>query len=219
MKKPKFKLLNEFKAFITRGNVLDLAVGMIIGAAFTAIVSALVNSIFKPLINAIPMGGVEGLITMLVPKDANGVTVAMGAATIDLSKSVYIDWGAFIMAIINFLLTAVVLFSIIKAINIVRDGMSGMKNGAKFISSLSDEEKAELKAKGMSRKEIKAIQQKRADELAAQEAKAAEEAAAAAAAVETTDDLLRQIRDLLKAQQITTDQIPDEIKQQAQEQE
>lgn len=53
MKKPKMGLLKEFKAFITRGNVVDLAVGMIIGAAFTAIVTALVNNIFKPLINAI----------------------------------------------------------------------------------------------------------------------------------------------------------------------
>lgn len=67
-KKPEFKLLKEFKAFITKGNVVDLAVGMIIGAAFTAIVTALVNSIFKPLINAIPMGDLQGLITMLVAK-------------------------------------------------------------------------------------------------------------------------------------------------------
>lgn len=211
MKKPKFKLLNEFKAFITRGNVIDLAVGMIIGAAFTAIVNALVNSIFKPLINAIPMGGVEGLITMLVPKDATGATVAIGSAAIDMTKSVYIDWGAFIMAIINFLLTAVVLFAIIKVINTVRDGMGGITKNAKFLASLTPEEKAELKAKGLSNKEIKAIQQKRAEEKAAQEAKAAEEAKAAAAAVETTDDLLREIRDLLKAQQLTKADVPQEV--------
>jgi hypothetical protein len=70
------KIFEEFKKFITKGNVVDLAVGMIIGAAFTAIVNALVNNIFKPLINAIPMEGVEGLITMLVPRDANGIKVA-----------------------------------------------------------------------------------------------------------------------------------------------
>ena len=63
------KFFAEFKKFITRGNVIDLAVGMIIGAAFTAIVNALVNGIFKPLINAIPMGNIQGLITMLVPKN------------------------------------------------------------------------------------------------------------------------------------------------------
>ncbi|MBR2056421.1 MAG: MscL family protein, partial [Clostridia bacterium] len=74
-KKPEFKLIKEFKKFITKGNVVDLAVGMIIGAAFTAIVNALVNNIFKPLINASPLGGVEGLVTMLVEKNADGLTV------------------------------------------------------------------------------------------------------------------------------------------------
>lgn len=113
-KKPEFKLLKEFKAFITKGNVVDLAVGMIIGAAFTAIVTALVNNIFKPLINAIPMGDLQGLITMLVAKNAEGLTAAECAQkgvefVVDMTKSVYIDWGAFIMAIINFLITALVL--------------------------------------------------------------------------------------------------------------
>ena len=126
------KIFEEFKKFITKGNVVDLAVGMIIGAAFTAIVNALVNSIFKPLINAIPMEGVEGLITMLVPRDANGITVDKTSELIDLSQSVYIDWGAFIMAIINFVLTAVVLFALVKIINTVRDGMGGMKNRAEL---------------------------------------------------------------------------------------
>ena len=54
------KLWNEFKTFVSRGNVIDLAVGMIIGAAFTAIVNALVNSILKPLINWIPGAGDTG---------------------------------------------------------------------------------------------------------------------------------------------------------------
>ena len=106
------KIFEEFKKFITKGNVVDLAVGMIIGAAFTAIVNALVNNIFKPLINAIPMEGVEGLITMLVPRNAEGVKVAMDSAAIDLSQSVYIDWGAFITAILNFFIIAFTLFVI-----------------------------------------------------------------------------------------------------------
>ena len=157
------KILTEFKEFITRGNVMGLAVGMIIGAAFTAIVNALVNSILKPLINAVPLGDVSGLITMLVPKDADGVELVgnFDPSLIDLSKSVYIDWGAFIMAIITFLLTALVLFFI----------------------------------QGKSRREIKAILAERAAEA---QAKAEEEAAAAKP--ETTDDLLREIRDLLRAQ-------------------
>ena len=192
------KIFQEFKAFITRGNVVDLAVGMIVGAAFTAIVTALVNNIFKPLINAIPMEGVEGLITMLVPRNAEGVKVAMDSTAIDLSQSVYIDWGAFIMAIVNFLLTAVVLFSLVKVINKFRDGMGGMKNRAELVASLTDEEKATCKnAMLPSRKELKAIVAER-EAKAAEEKLAAEEAAKAEAEKETMEDILRDIRDALK---------------------
>lgn len=198
--KKKCGLLQEFKTFITRGNVIDLAVGMIIGAAFTAIVNALVNNIFKPLINCIPMGDLAGggLITMLVPKDANGVECA--AAVADLTKSVYIDWGAFIMAVINFLLTAVILFAIIKVINSLRGGVNEL-NKQKI--NLSKEEKAQLKAQGMNRKQMKEYADKKAADEAA---KAAEEAAKAAAeaaanAPETTDQILKDIRDLLRSLQ------------------
>ena len=196
MKKLKMpKIFTEFKEFITRGNVMGLAVGMIIGAAFTAIVNALVNSILKPLINAIPIGdGVSGLVTMLVYKDAAGtiLTGDFDRALIDMTKSVYIDWGAFIMAIITFLLTALVLFFILKAIATAQKGFGGLKGDMELLSS---DEAEQLRKEGKSRKEIKAILEQRAAEK-----KAAEEAAAAAAKPETTDDLLREIRDLLRAQ-------------------
>ena len=200
------KIFEEFKKFITKGNVIDLAVGMIIGAAFTAIVNALVNNIFKPLINAIPMEGVEGLITMLVAKNADGLTEAQALAqnipfVIDLTQSVYIDWGAFIMAIINFFLTAVVLFALVKIINTVRDGMGGMKDRAELVASLTDEEKATCKNPLVpKKKELKAIVAAR-EEKAAAEAEAAriaeEKAKAEAEAKESTDDILRDIRDYL----------------------
>lgn len=199
MKKIKMpKIFTEFKEFITRGNVMGLAVGMIIGAAFTAIVNALVNSILKPLINAIPIGdGLSGLITMLVPRDAEGAEMAMSVfqadpTLADLSKSVYIDWGAFIMAIITFLLTALVLFFILKAVTSVQKGFGSVKGE---LGLLSSEEAEELRRQGKSRKEIKAILAERAAEA---QAKAEEEAAANKP--ETTDDLLREIRDLLRAQ-------------------
>ena len=203
LKKPEFKLIKEFKKFITKGNVVDLAVGMIIGAAFTAIVNALVNNIFKPLINAIPLGGVEGLVTMLVEKNADGLTAAQVPAgtefVVDLTKSVYIDWGAFIMAIVNFFLTAMVLFAIIKLINKFREGMGGMKNKAELLASLTDEEKATCKNPLVpSKKELKAILQARADKEAAKKAEEEAAAAAAAAEKETTEDILKDIRDLLK---------------------
>ncbi len=187
------KIFKEFKQFITRGNVIDLAVGMIIGAAFTAIVTAVVNNIFKPVINMIPLGDLSGagLITMLVPKDANGTVVERGSALIDLTQSVYIDWGAFIMAVINFLLTAIILFIIIKAINSFRDGAKQYQ-----ITNLGKSEIRELRAQGMSRKQIKAYaEQKAADDAA----KAAAEAEANKP--ETTDDVLKDIRELLRAMQ------------------
>lgn len=190
MKKPKFGIFKEFKAFITRGNVLDLAVGMIIGAAFTAIVTALVNGIFKPLINAIPMGDISGLITMLRPEytiNADGVKV------LDMAASVYINWGDFIMAIVNFLLTAIILFAIIKIINTFRGGVNEYNNALK---SLSKEEKAELKAQGMSTKQMKDYAEKKAAEAAA-----VAEAEAKANAPETTDEILKDIRELLKSLQ------------------
>lgn len=175
------KFFSEFKKFITRGNVIDLAVGMIIGAAFTAIVNALVNGVFKPLINAIPMGDIEGLITMLVPKNSEGVIIEAGVENqvIDLTKSVYINWGDLIMAIISFFITALVLFLIIKVINTVRDASK----------SIAEKQKAKIKKK-LAKGEISA------EEAAAEEAAIVAEPAAP---VETTDDLLREIRDLLKA--------------------
>lgn len=189
------KFFSEFKKFITRGNVIDLAVGMIIGAAFTAIVTALVNSIFKPLINMIPIGeGLNGLITMLVPKDATGATLDLAVAgardMIDLTKSIYIDWGAFIMAVINFLITAFILFLIVKAINAVRDGGKTLKS-----YRFTDEEKAEMKEKGLSAKQMRKLLDERKAEA---DAKAAAEAEANKP--ETTEQILAEIRELLKAQ-------------------
>lgn len=189
------KLIKEFKTFITRGNVIDLAVGMIIGAAFTAIVNALVNNILKPLINWIPMGdGISGLRTVL------GEPVYMldgeGQMVIDWASTNFIDWGAFIMAIINFLLVAVVLFVIIKLINTARSGMSGIKKDAAFIASLTEEEKKAIGGK-ISKKNLQKI---KADREAAEKAKAEAEAKAKAeaeAANPSVEELLAQIRDLL----------------------
>lgn len=178
------KFFAEFKAFITRGNVVDLAVGMIIGAAFTAIVTALVNGIFKPLIDMIPMGdGLNGLVTVLRGTYVEGELV--------LSESVYIDWGAFLMAIVNFLLTALVLFLIIKVINTVRTNAEKLQ-GAKIDKQL----KAELKAKGMNKAQmIEYVAQQKAEE----EAKAAAEAEANKP--ETSEQILAEIRELLKSLQ------------------
>ena len=91
-------MLNEFKAFIARGNVLDLAVGVVIGAAFTAIVTSLVDDLINPLIGLI-VGGV----------DFSGLSVGVGDAQF--------MYGNFITAIIKFLIIAWVVFLIVKGVN------------------------------------------------------------------------------------------------------
>lgn len=109
------KLISDFKKFISKGNVIDLAVGMIIGAAFTAIVNALVNYILKPLIAAIP--GADGTSALKVTlKDA--VVDSAGNVT---SEAVVLDFGEVISAVITFFLTAVILFAIVKVIISIRE--------------------------------------------------------------------------------------------------
>ena len=102
-------LIKEFKEFISRGSVLDLAVGMIIGAAFTAIITAVVNHVLKPLISLIPLGKSGTFKTVLKPAVIEGEVV--------VQEEIAILWSEVISAIITFLATALVLFIIIKAIN------------------------------------------------------------------------------------------------------
>ena len=187
------KFFKEFKTFISRGNVVDLAVGVIIGGAFSAIVNALTNQILMPLINKvlsliIGQDGLSGAVTMLSPAYLDE------AQTIyDMANSIYIDWGAFITAIINFLLIALVLFCIVKAINSVN---AGVKKGKEKFAPLTKEEIKALRSEGKSVKEIEAAAQAKA----AAEVEAARIAAeeAAANAPKTEQQLLSEIVDLLK---------------------
>ena len=95
-------LIKEFKEFISRGNVMDMAVGVIIGGAFTAIVNSLVNDMLMPLLSLLTGGF-----------DFPGLCIALGEG----ENAATINYGSFISAIINFLLIALVIFLIIKAIN------------------------------------------------------------------------------------------------------
>ena len=180
------KFFKEFKDFISRGNVIDLAVGVIIGGAFTAIVTALTTNILRPLINWIIYlcGGGEGIAAY---------TFLVGSAE-DMDSAIYIDWGAFISAIINFILIALVLFLIIKAINRAKSGLGKGKKG--FLILLKPEVRA-LRKEGKSWAEIREIAQKLAAEKQAADEKAAAEAAAIAEA-NKPETILKEIRDLLK---------------------
>ena len=105
-------MLKEFKEFISKGNVMDLAVGIIIGAAFTAIVSSLVGDLINPIIGLI-LGGVNFSDMFISLSDA---TPASLAAAKEAGNPVF-AYGAFITAIINFLIIAWVVFMIVKAMN------------------------------------------------------------------------------------------------------
>lgn len=103
----KSKIWGEFKEFISRGNVVDLAVGMIIGSAFTAIVNSVVNDLVMPLIGWM-FGGINFTSLRLVLREADE---AAGIAEASL------NYGNLIQSIVNFLLIAVVIFTLVKLIN------------------------------------------------------------------------------------------------------
>jgi large conductance mechanosensitive channel len=106
------KMLKEFKDFISKGNVMDLAVGIIIGAAFTAIVNSLVGDLINPIIGLI-LGGIN-FSDMFI--DLSGTAPASMAAAKDSGAAVF-AYGSFITAIINFLIIAWVVFMLVKAMN------------------------------------------------------------------------------------------------------
>jgi len=182
-------VIAEFKKFITRGNVVDMAVGVIIASAFTKIVNGFTQGIVMPFVNWIVYlcaGDMElsEIVTVLKPvytlDEAGNATT-----TLDTAKSIIINWGTLIQAIIDFLLIALVLFAILKTFNYIKDKKEWINNK---------------------------LNQKEIEEKKAQEAKAAEEAKAKAAEelalkvaankqkaeTETTNALLVEIIDLLK---------------------
>ncbi|MCR4621845.1 MAG: large conductance mechanosensitive channel protein MscL [Clostridiales bacterium] len=110
------KLWNEFKSFAFKGNVLDLAVGMIIGSAFTAIVTALVNSIFMPLLSLIT-GKVDFNAMKWTIKTGSAVTYLEDGTEVVEDHLTEIPYGMFLQAIFVFIFTALCLFIVVKSIN------------------------------------------------------------------------------------------------------
>ncbi|MDX8352761.1 large conductance mechanosensitive channel protein MscL [Cognatiyoonia sp. IB215182] len=118
-------MINEFKEFIAKGNVMDMAVGIIIGAAFTAIVTSLVGDLINPII-ALFTGGIDfsGWFYTLDGSDHASLAAAQeaGAAVFAI--------GNFIMAVINFLIVAFVVFILVKMVNRIKDAAEGEKEEA-----------------------------------------------------------------------------------------
>ena len=172
MKKEKKKstFWKDFKAFISRGNIIDLAVGLVVGAAFTAIVNSLVNDIIKPLIALLVGGNFSELVAVLRPEQLNEA----GEVVVE---AITLNYGNLIMAILTFLIDAFVIFTVLR---IVRSAQRRMKESGEKL-------KEKLARKG-------------------QAAEAGEETVEAVSAPEpvpskpTAEELLAEIRDLLRAQ-------------------
>lgn len=105
-------MFGEFKKFAMRGNVIDLAVGVVIGASFTGIVNSLVNDVVMPPIGWL-MGGLDFSNFFAVLKGADAPTLAAAKA----AGAVTINYGVFINTVINFLVIALVLFMVVSWIN------------------------------------------------------------------------------------------------------
>ncbi len=103
------KFIEEFKTFISRGNVLDMAVGVIVGGAFGAITGSLVNDVITPL-----------LAVLFNSPNPDALNITLRAAT-EEKEAIVLGLGTFLGTIVNFLVIALVLFSVIKAINKARE--------------------------------------------------------------------------------------------------
>lgn len=169
--KKKSTFWKDFKAFISRGNIIDLAVGLIIGAAFTAIVNSLVNDIIKPLIALLVGGNLSELAVILRPEEVNEAGEV-------IVEAITLNYGNLIMAILTFLIDALVIFT---AVRIVRNVQRRIR-----------EEGEKLKLK---------LTKKENGEVAEAEAVVEEQAPAAPAEPPkpSVEELLAEIRDLLRA--------------------
>ena len=195
------KIVAEFKKFVKRGNIVDMAVGVIVGSSFTAIVNALSDNILKPLINylLILVFGAESLSQVYT-----FLSVSYDAAgAIDLEQSIYIDWGTFINSILNFVLVAVVLFAIVKVVNTLRDRQKQV-----FAELLSDvprkEDLKQMKKLGIKINDenvesfMKAKKQRLLEEEELAKAEAQEKARLERLANPTVEDLLKEILEQMR---------------------
>lgn len=180
MKKKAVSFLTDFKKFITRGNVVDMAVAVVVGASFNKIVTGLVNMIINPFIGIfMKQGSLDGIKTVIKPAvldEAGNVTTA----------EVAILWGSWVQTIIDFLIVAFCLFVVIRVIMNLKNAFEAKENAEKAAAEAAAAEKAKA-------------EKAEADAKAAAEAAAiAEKQAKLDASIMAQETLLAEIRDLLK---------------------
>ncbi|MBR5251034.1 MAG: large conductance mechanosensitive channel protein MscL [Clostridia bacterium] len=178
------KFIAEFKKFINKGNAIDLAVGVVVGSAFTAVVNSIVNGIIMPFITALTGNSFANWVWVV-----NGVDQYLeDGATIN-PEAIIVSYGMLIQALLNFLLVALTLFFVVKAINKLRDSMTPKYFGYEA------KEYRQMRKEGKTKAQIEAMAKER-DAKAEEERKIAE----AEAKRHTTEGLLEDIKALLEKQ-------------------
>ena len=183
-------ILKEFKTFITRGNVIDMATGVIVASAFTKIITALTNNVFLPVVNYLVSLATNGKQVLLIsvlnkqPYFLESVNDAGEVVKTVNPECIFIDWGVVLEAIVNFILIAAIIFTIVKVINQTRTKLDAIKAKAR-----EDEIAAEKAAKDEAER-IAAIEAEKAALAKAQQDKEKAETA-------STNQLLIEIINLL----------------------
>ncbi len=141
----------DFKKFITRGNIFEMSIGVIVGSAFTAIITALSNNILKPFINYLlafflKEDSLSEIYTFLKRVNAED-------GTPDLAQSIYIDWGAFINAIINFVLIALTLFILLRVLTQLFKALDATLNEERIEKEKEEKAKKDAEDKAKAEKE------------------------------------------------------------------
>lgn len=201
MKKEKIKIKKirekstfwkDFKAFISRGNILDLAVAVVVGAAFTAIVNSLVNDIIKPLITAM-IGGedMSGLVIVLREiKDAEG----------NITQRITLNYGNFLMAILIFLIDAIVIFTALRIVRKTRKRIQ--EQGEKLLEKIKERKDAQEVAEPAEVVMEETVKTEVVSETSENKTEEGQSCAENANDKQTVEALLAEIRDLLKEGQM-----------------
>jgi large conductance mechanosensitive channel len=132
-------MFGEFKTFIMRGNVLDLAVGVLIGAAFGKIIASFTDDVLLPLITLLTGGGVDYSSNYIVLSGGEKVTSGMSLVAAKAAGANVLGWGSFISATINFLILAFVIFMIVRAANRVFPPAAGGASQTDLLTEIRDE--------------------------------------------------------------------------------
>ena len=198
------KLWEDFKKFIKRGNVVDMAVGVAVATAFTAIVTAFTKGFITPLLSLISNESELDEMKWVVREE---ITETVGEETVIVQSEVAFLWGPFVHAIINFLIVAAALFVLMRTVSFLSQRAAKIGNDVRDLLSDEDEKRAEEEAR------LKAEQEKAEAEAAAllaleEEARAKEEEARLMEEeriareekerLDRQEQLLTDIRDLLK---------------------